>query len=44
MGLKWTFRRFAGVWVEWICLAEDGDHWRDLVNVVVNHQVVAPWS
>jgi hypothetical protein len=30
--------------VEWIHLAQDMDHWRALVNVVMNLQVLAPWS
>jgi hypothetical protein len=34
------------VWgsVEWIQLAQDRDRWRALVNTMVNHRVLEPWS
>jgi hypothetical protein len=30
--------------VEWIHLAQDRDWWQAVVNAVMNHQVLLPWS
>jgi hypothetical protein len=30
--------------VEWIHLVQNRNHWWALVNVVMNPQVLAPWS
>jgi hypothetical protein len=44
MGSKWTLGRLVGGGVEWIHLAQDRDHWRAVVNMVMNLRVLAPWS
>jgi hypothetical protein len=46
MGSKWTLGRLVGGEgdVEWIHLAHDRDHWRALVNAVMNLRVLAPWN
>jgi hypothetical protein len=44
MGSKWILGSMAGGGVQWIHLAQDRDHWRALVNVVMNLQVLAPQS
>jgi hypothetical protein len=43
MGSKWTLERLVGC-VEWIHLAQDRDHWRGVVNTVMNLLVSAPAS
>jgi hypothetical protein len=43
-GLKIDLRVIGWGCVEWIHLGQDRDHWRALVNVVVNLRVLAPWS
>jgi hypothetical protein len=43
MGSKWTLERLVGG-VEWIHLAQDRDHWRAVVNTVMNLRVLAPRS
>jgi hypothetical protein len=42
-GSKWTLGRLAGS-VEWIHLAQDRDHWRAVVNAVMNLRVQSPRS
>jgi hypothetical protein len=44
MGSKWILRRLAGGCVEWIHLAHDKDHWRAVVNAVMNLRVLEPRS
>jgi hypothetical protein len=44
-GVKMDLREIGwGVVVEWIDLAQDRDHWRALVNAVMNFRVLAPRS
>jgi hypothetical protein len=43
MGLEWILGRLAGG-VEWIHLAQDRDHWRSVVNAVMNLRVLASRS
>jgi hypothetical protein len=43
-GIKMDLREIGWGSVEWIQLAQDRDHWRAVVNVVMNLQVLAPWS
>jgi hypothetical protein len=43
MGSEWILGRLA--WgVDWIRLAQDRDQWWAVVSVVMNLQVLAPWS
>jgi hypothetical protein len=44
MGSKWTVGRLVGRDVEWIHLAQDRDRWWAVVNMVMNPQVLVPWS
>jgi hypothetical protein len=44
MGSKWTLERLVWGCVEWIHLAQDRDHWRAVVNAVMNLRVLAPRS
>jgi hypothetical protein len=41
MGSKWTLGRLVGG-VKWIHVAQNSDHWLDLVNAVMNLQVLVP--
>jgi hypothetical protein len=34
--IKMDLREIGWDGMDWIDLAEDGDHWRDLVNMVMN--------
>jgi hypothetical protein len=43
-GLKIDLRETGWGCVEWIHLAQDRDHWRTLVNTVMNLRVLAPRS
>jgi hypothetical protein len=43
MGSKWTLGRLIGG-VEWIHLAKGRDHWRAVVNAVMNLRVLVPRS
>jgi hypothetical protein len=43
-GIRMDLREICWGSVEWIKLAQDRDHWRDFVNVVMNLQVLAPCS
>jgi hypothetical protein len=43
-GIKMDFRETGWGGLKWIHLAQDRDWWRVLVNVVMNLQVLAPWS
>jgi hypothetical protein len=43
-GVKMDLREMGWGCVEWIHLAQDRDHWRDLVNAVMNVWVLAPRS
>jgi hypothetical protein len=43
MGSGWTLGRLVGG-VEWIQLAQCRDHWRAVVNAVMNLRVLAPRS
>jgi hypothetical protein len=43
-GSEWTLGRLVGGCVEWIHLAQDMDHWRAVVNAVMNLRVLAPRS
>jgi hypothetical protein len=37
--IKVGFREIGWDGMDWIDLAQDRDHWRALVNMVMNHQV-----
>jgi len=37
--VRWIFKKWNGVGMVWIDLAEDRDRWRALVNAVMNLQV-----
>jgi hypothetical protein len=41
-GIKMDLREIGGGCVEWIHLAQDRDHWRAVVNVVINLRVLTP--
>jgi hypothetical protein len=43
-GIKMDLREIVLGGVEWIHLSEDRDHWRVLVNAVMNLRVLAPRS
>jgi hypothetical protein len=43
-GIKMDLREIGWGGVEWIHLAQDRDHWRAFVNVVMNLQVLASQS
>jgi hypothetical protein len=43
-GVKMDLREIGWGSVEWIHLAQDRDHWRALVNTVMNLRVLAPQS
>jgi alpha-glucosidase (family GH31 glycosyl hydrolase) len=43
-GIKMDLREIGWGVVDWIHLAQDRDRWWALVNVVMNLQVLAPWS
>jgi hypothetical protein len=43
-GIRIDLREFGWGSVDWIQLAQDRDRWRDLVNTVKNHRVLAPRS
>jgi hypothetical protein len=43
-GIKMDLGEIDWGGVEWIHLAEDRDHWRALVNAVMNLRVLAPRS
>jgi hypothetical protein len=38
--LKQTFRKIGWGGMDWIDLAQDRSHWRDLVNTVINLRVL----
>jgi hypothetical protein len=38
--IRMNVREVGWEGVEWIHLAQDRDHWRDLVNTIINHQVM----
>jgi hypothetical protein len=40
-GIKMDLRKIGWESVEWIHLAQDRDRWRTLVNMVMNHCVLA---
>jgi len=37
--LRWNFRKWEGVGMDWIDLAQDEDKWRALINAVMNLRV-----
>jgi hypothetical protein len=43
-GIKMGLGEIGWGGVEWIHLAQDRDHWRAVVNAVMNLQVLAPQS
>jgi hypothetical protein len=43
-GIKMDLREIGWGCVEWIHLAEDRDHWRAVVNAVMNLSVMVPQS
>jgi hypothetical protein len=44
-GIKMDLREIGwGRGFEWIYLAQDREHWRGLMNVVMNLRVLVPWS
>jgi hypothetical protein len=43
-GIKMDLREIGWEGVEWTHLAEDGDWWWAVVNMVMNHWVLAPQS
>jgi hypothetical protein len=43
-GIKMGLREIVWGVLEWIYLAQERDHWRSVVNAVMNLWVLAPWS
>jgi hypothetical protein len=43
-GIKIDLREMVGGDVEWIHLAQDRDHWRAVVNALMNLRVLALWN
>jgi hypothetical protein len=43
-GIKIVLKVIGWGSVEWIYLARDSDHWRAVVNAMMNLQVLAQWS
>jgi hypothetical protein len=43
-GIKIDLREIGWGGVKWIHLDQDRDHWRAVVNAVMNLRVLAPWS
>jgi hypothetical protein len=43
-GIKMDLREIGWEGVEWIHLAQDRDHWRAVVNAMMNLRVLAPRS
>jgi hypothetical protein len=43
-GIRMDLREIGWGSVDWIQLAQDRDQWWALVNMVMNFQVLAPWS
>jgi hypothetical protein len=43
-GINMDLREIDWGDVEWIQLAQDTDRWQSLVNMVMNLQVLVPWS
>jgi hypothetical protein len=41
-GIRMDLRETGLGGVDWICLAQDRDRWRDVVSVVINLRVLAP--
>jgi hypothetical protein len=43
-GIRMYLREIGWEGVEWVQLAQDKDRWQVVVNVVLNLQVLSPWS